>query len=100
MTVMTLPAHIESIYRVIPKFMGAMTTVLLKASNLKKPHWSGDDNKVLVVKMCNAADTVNEELDNLLSFGEGSQKKKYLQKQCVDVANYAMMVHDNLKRVL
>ena len=84
---MKLPEHIQSVYRVIPQFMRSMTKQMMKNKNLAKPHWSRASNSSLMDRLTSKAHCLEE----------NPMSPKTARLVCVDIANFAMLIHDNIK---
>jgi len=80
--------HIKYVEVGVKWFSKEMRQVLEKPKNLKKEYWGNDSFHSLVSRLC-------DRLDEL----ESSSTKRDVIKKCVDVANYAMMIADNTKRL-
>ncbi len=87
-TKMKLSKHIKSVYRVIPPFVRSMAKQMLKKKNLKKTHWSKASNSCLMERITTKAHSAIQAT---------TLTPKAARLICVDIANIAMLIHDNLK---
>jgi hypothetical protein len=81
----------QKVNRAVRRFAAAMKAELLKLPNMaKEPRWPGMPLSVLAV-CCQWKAGLVERAINTCSLEE-------IQKQAVDLANYAMMIYDNASR--
>lgn len=79
--------HILSVYRVIPNFIRLMVKQMMRKKNLKKQHWGETCDYYLMDRLTTKAHYLEEQ----------PLSAKAARLACVDIANLAMMLHDNLK---
>lgn len=82
---------LENFYgNVTQNFAKQMRNVLLKSNNKKKTHWSFLPNCYMLSRIKEETHEIEEALLN-------QEKIDLIIKECVDVANFCMMLADNLK---
>ena len=83
--------HKECIFNGILELQKRQFKQLHKRSNMAKTHWSCEENMELFGKM----DLKFDKLFDLIHENTGKKKQK---KLCVHIANYTMMILDNLTK--
>ncbi len=89
----------KGIDEAVDMFSAEMRRKLCTKRNLRKTHWGSTDTHILYIRLLQEAAELEAVLELYSRLPETREKMyKEVVKECADVANFAMMIADNVTK--